>query len=684
MPRENSQLRLGPYNTPLFEIRNQNLISVIFSSFFNRKTMRNLLILSALVLFFTTGLQAQRKCGAEEVLQQQLNDDPEFRSQHEAIEHFTQEFIANGGATDRAVVTIPVVFHVVYYNAAQNLSDAQLQSQLDVLNADFRRLNADASSTPAGFAGVAADCEINFCLATQTPTGAATTGIQRRLTTVNGFSSNNAMKYFAQGGLDIWDRSKYLNLWVCNLSGGLLGYAQFPGGPAATDGVVCDYAYFGTIGASAPFDKGRTATHEVGHWLNCYHIWGDDGTSCTGSDQCADTPNQADENYGCPSFPQVSCSNGANGDMFMNYMDYTDDACMNLFSLGQKARMQALFASGGSRASLVTSPGCQPPSGGSCGTVAGLSATGITQTAATLNWGAVSGATSYNLQWKLNSSSTWTTVSGLTGLSYGLTGLTAATAYNYQVQAVCGTTTGTYSTTASFTTQSSGGGGCVDTYEPNNTRTTAKVIPVNTTFTAQVATSTDNDWYRFSNTSTTRNIKVDLTTLPADYDLKLYRSSTLLATSQNSNTLDEQIKYNTTTVSTSYYAYVYGYNGANSNTQCYTLRASLSASAWRTDGTTDGPVEEIEISAQFENAGFGLFPNPTADQVTVEVPMDADADVQVSVMDVSGKAVIRQHRSMSKGDNQMILDVNNLSNGVYFVQVRNGEQLNTRKLVIQK
>lgn len=648
--------------------------------------MRNLFLSIFALLLFSSAVSAQRTCAAEEVLKQQLIDNPALKQAMENVSRHTDQFVQQGGAQDRTVVTIPVVVHVVYYNSTQNISDAQIATQIQVLNDDFRRLNADASNTPGVWQGIAADCEVQFCMAQQDPSGAATNGIVRKSTTVNGFSyTNDNIKYNSSGGSNIWDRNKYLNLWVCNISGSILGWAQFPGGAAATDGVVIDYAYFGTTGATPPFNLGRTATHEVGHWLNCYHIWGDDGTACTGTDQVSDTPNQADENYGCPSFPTISCSNGPNGDMFMNYMDYTDDACMNLFTNGQKTRMQSLFSSGGSRFSLTTSNGCQAPGGGgSCGTPGSLSATNIAQTTVTLNWGAVSGATSYNLQLKLSSSGTWQTFTGLTSTAQGFTGLTASTSYDFQVQAVCGGTTGSYSSVASFTTLSGGGGGCADAYEANNTKATAKVIPVNTTFTAQIATSSDKDWYRFSNTSATRNIKVDLTTLPADYDLKLYRSGTTLATSQNSGTTDEQIKYNTSTVSSSYYAYVYGYGGAFSNTSCYTLRVSLSASSWRTDGSTDGPTEEIDIPVVFENAGFGMFPNPAANELTVEVPMEADGDVAVSIFDPAGKIALQQHSTLGKGNNQMTFDLNKLPNGVYFVQVRNGEMAKTRKLVIQK
>jgi hypothetical protein len=646
--------------------------------------MRNLTLLLISALFFCGGLTAQhRHCAADEVFQKQLLNDPQFRQNVEEIERHAIEHaleMQNGGVGERIVVTIPVVFNVVWNTTAENISDARLLEQLQVLNDDFRKLNADQSLVPAVFQPLHVDCEINFCLATRDPNGNATTGIRRQNTATTAFIDNDAVKFTSQGGLDAWPSSQYLNFWVCDLSGGLLGYAQFPGGPANTDGVVCDFAYTGVTGASAPFNKGRTATHEVGHWLNLRHIWGD--ANC-GNDLVSDTPTQQTSNGGCPAFPKVTCSNGPNGDMFMNYMDYTDDACMYMFTAGQKARMQALFATGGARVSLLSSLGCSTPSGGSCATPGGLNATGITQTGATLNWGAVSGASSYNVQWKLSTSSTWTTISGVTGTSTPLTGLAAGTAYNYQVQAVCSGGSSAYSAAATFTTQSAGGGGCTDFQEANNTRTTAKTIAVNTNYTAQIATSTDVDWYKFANTSSQRNIKVDLTTLPLDYDVRLFRSSTQVGLSENPGTTSEVIILNNATVSSNYTVNVYGYQGANSNTQCYTLRVSLSSSAWRTDGTTDGQVTEYEIPL-LDVYGFGMFPNPADNHITLDVPLKADTDVHVTVFDATGKAAVQTHRYLTKGDNIIEVDLRALTTGVYFVQVRNGESMNTRKLVIQK
>jgi hypothetical protein len=177
-------------------------------------------------------------------------------------------------------------------------------------------------------------------------------------TKTRSFSTNDAVKQTRRGGSDPIDPANYLNMWSCNLGNGVLGYAQFPGGNPATDGVVMLYSAFGSRAKYSggtyvsKYDLGRTATHEVGHWLNLRHIWGDDGTGCTGSDFVNDTPNQGGANYGCPGFPKTSCNNGTNGDMFMNYMDYTDDACMYMFTGGQSSRAMAVFAAGGPRAAM--------------------------------------------------------------------------------------------------------------------------------------------------------------------------------------------------------------------------------------------------------------------------------------------------------------------------------------------
>jgi hypothetical protein len=255
-----------------------------------------------------------------------------------------------------------VVVHVVYYTTTQNISNTQIQSQITVLNNDFRRLNADRTNTPSTFSSLAADIEVEFCLASFDPNGNATTGITRTQTSKTIFDTQlNDCKYNSQGGKDAWNTSKYLNMWIVpslksGTTTGILGYAQFPGtGIAATDGVVICHNYFGTSGTvTAPFNKGRTTTHEVGHWLNLRHIWGD---QLCGDDLVSDTPTHRDKNFNCPSHPKSNTC-GTSAEMFMNYMDYVDDACMNMFSNGQKLRMRALFNAGGARVGLLTSTGC--------------------------------------------------------------------------------------------------------------------------------------------------------------------------------------------------------------------------------------------------------------------------------------------------------------------------------------
>ncbi len=266
---------------------------------------------------------------------------------------------ANNGrdtVTDEVIV-VPVVIHVLYHMKDENISDDQIFSQIESLNKDFRRRNEDAENTPIPFQQFAADSRIVFCLAKVDPKGRHTTGIIRKYTKDQYWLSDDEMKFSSKGGDDAWDASKYLNIWVCNLFGRTLGYGVFPGGPPERDGLVIQYNVFGTRGnLKASFNKGRTVTHETGHWLGLKHLWGD--ASC-GDDGIFDTPQQQTSNTFCPPFPHKSiCSPNENGDMFMNFMDFTDDACMNLFTRGQKIAMRSQFAAGHPRNSILQSNVC--------------------------------------------------------------------------------------------------------------------------------------------------------------------------------------------------------------------------------------------------------------------------------------------------------------------------------------
>jgi hypothetical protein len=283
----------------------------------------------------------RRQCGAMQAHFRLLEEDPNFRMRQANLERAVARRMASGPVAKTGPTLIPVVVHVVYNTPQQNISAAQIRSQIKVLNRDFRAKNPDKSKVPTPFKGLVADTQIEFVLATKDPNGKPTDGITRTKTTRTSFGSNDSVKFTASEGHDAWPRDRYLNIWVCQLSGGLLGYAQFPGGPAATDGVVVLHSAFGTTGtATAPYNLGRTTTHEVGHWLNLRHIWGDT-EDCSGTDFVADTPNAAGPNFGTPTFPHISCSNGPNGDMFMNYMDYVDDVAMFMFTHQQAERMNA-------------------------------------------------------------------------------------------------------------------------------------------------------------------------------------------------------------------------------------------------------------------------------------------------------------------------------------------------------
>ncbi|HEV7331218.1 MAG TPA: zinc metalloprotease [Flavisolibacter sp.] len=295
----------------------------------------------------SAGSANQRRCAAHDVLQRQIAADPERGRRLEALERIIQERSATlkgkppgsggGGGTPSGLLSIPVVIHVVLPDPSK-VTDQQISSQLAVLNADFQKKNAELTKSGVYLAGYplasVPNCNIQFTQQT----------VIRKRTTVSSFSSNDAVKFNSQGGSDAVNATSALNLWVCDLSGGLLGYAQFPGGSASTDGVVIDYQAFGTTASYLypEFNKGRTGTHEVGHWLNLRHIWGD---SRCGNDYAGDTPLHDGPNYGNPTTTESSfCKGSVTLDMWMNYMDYSDDKSLYMFTTNQKERMDLTLA----------------------------------------------------------------------------------------------------------------------------------------------------------------------------------------------------------------------------------------------------------------------------------------------------------------------------------------------------
>ncbi|MGX5686592.1 zinc metalloprotease [Chryseobacterium cucumeris] len=292
---------------------------------------------------------AQRGCASEEIRQEALKRSPELQQRFAALETNTEKFandVKFGKVLADGTVEIPVVVNVIYRTTAENVSDARIAEQIAVLNADYSGTNTDASKIPTEFQAVSSgDTKVKFRLVNTV----------RKSTTKTGWATNDDMKKASKGGIDATNPTNYLNLWVVGkmTSQGrtILGYATFPESAGLwNDGVVIAAPYFGKTGASSPFNLGRTATHEVGHYLNLRHIWGD--ANC-GNDQVSDTPTQTTANYGKPSYPLYNtCSGVQRSVMFMNYMDYVDDAAMFMFSAGQKTRMQSVVASSGARSGL--------------------------------------------------------------------------------------------------------------------------------------------------------------------------------------------------------------------------------------------------------------------------------------------------------------------------------------------
>ncbi|MEP7265334.1 MAG: M43 family zinc metalloprotease [Bacteroidota bacterium] len=327
--------------------------------------MKKLLI--ALCLF-TVAAQAQEKCLSEILFQEEAKKDPSLFEKRQRLEEFTESWIQqNSNAQQRntssaATYVIPVVFHVIHRGGGENISDAQIMSQINVLNADFRRLNADTGNTPTPWLPIAADCDIEFKLAQLDDLGECTTGITRTYSPLTTNARNNVKS------LIYWPANKYLNIWVVEsientstIVGGIVaGFAQFPGtGPLTTDGIVVRHDYCGTIGTAANTGGfGRTSTHEIGHWFNLRHIWGDE-PNCAQDDFVSDTPLQATYTFStCPAFPFFDqCAATGNGAMFPNYMDYTDAACQNIYTIGQSNRMHAALNSPTSGRNNLWSPG---------------------------------------------------------------------------------------------------------------------------------------------------------------------------------------------------------------------------------------------------------------------------------------------------------------------------------------
>ena len=322
--------------------------------------MRKVIVLFILVVA-TIQMYAQNKCYSTEYMDQEMRNNASLKNSLEEIETFTRQVAANIISNQRSsgtsqIIRIPVVFHVLYHTAEENISTEKIIHQLNALNRDFRRKNSDSVKTPLAFVPLATDMEIEFYFAKRDPLGRSTSGIERKYTPVKYWISDDKMKFNASSGTDAWDTKSYLNIWICKLLGEM-GYSTLPGVELQKDGIVLSNS---SVSSNSNIEStvGRTLVHEAGHWLNLRHIWGD--TFC-GDDFVNDTPKQSTFTVGCHTEIRRTCGNTEAGDMYMNFMDFTDDGCMNLFTKGQKKRARSLFENGAYRQPILSSKAFDEP-----------------------------------------------------------------------------------------------------------------------------------------------------------------------------------------------------------------------------------------------------------------------------------------------------------------------------------
>jgi hypothetical protein len=679
-------------------------------------------VIIASTLFATILSVNAQKCGSMEVYNQHLQD-PAFVQRRQQIEDHTRDFtqFASQNDVQRVVYTIPVVFHVVYQNQTENISDAQLQSQIDVLNEDFRKLNSNFNSTPSVFQGVASDMEFEFCMATVDPNGSATNGITRTQTTVTSFNTNDNVKFNSSGGKNAWPADEYLNIWVADLGNSLLGYAQFPGDAASTDGVVLHYTTVGRPPAN-PFNNaynlGRTATHEIGHWMNLYHIWGNENSGCgnqagsAGTDEVSDTPVQDDATIGCPNWPQVSCSNGPNGDMFVNYMDYMDDACATMFTNGQKTRARAVFATGGARNSLLSSPACgstpPPPPVNSCLDTLRypLPAAEVVYFDATVGY--ICGTNTYLDSAKAER---FTAASPFTIVKGGLFKFAVAEANglnNYQVTfrlyddngagglpgTVLASTTVPLSTISNHVNSNS----YTSVLFANSVTITGNfylgyvVNPASgvelSLYSTENGTSgantayeqfSDGEWYAFD-------------TEPASWGIAITQA--ISAIMQSTNTPATPIINNSggvlsvSNVSGTYQWFLNGnaINGATFSSFTPTTPGTYSVSV--TSGGCSSLSSTLSIStvsiASLLQQSLQIFPNPAKDRLHISFSDPNINEFQLRMVDLTGKMVVDQHYTSHTSGSVIELGLDHLSSGMYQVILVHPTGVLTRKVCISK
>ncbi len=681
------------------------------------------------------------QCGTMQNLERLKKQYPDIERQMAEYEKQIQEWIAKNPnskiGSGQITVTIPTVIHVVWNTTAENISTTICNQIIQVLNDDNGRTNADTTQTPAIWKSIGAPTGAQFCLAQRDPSGAPTTGIERIQTAQTTFTTDDKIKFTAQGGADAWDPTRYFNIWVCDLTPGLGGYGEFPTGTASnTYGNVSDYTVVGT---------GQwVATHECGHCFNLFHIWGDDSGACTGSDAVADTPNQADASSGaCATFPALdACSTVSPGYMFMNYMDYGANGCKNLFTQGQSARTNALLSTA-PYSSWATSNGCTPvvlmsndagapsvttPNGMIC-------ALSFSPIVTIRNWG-TNNLTSCNINYQIDSNPiqvyNWTgNLVSLATIQVTLPGMT--------------TTAGTHSFTCYTTLPNT-----VTDGNPANdaANSTFNVIPVGqpTPFsygfepvafpptgwtldnadlsitwartTGAAKTGAASMW--FNSIAYTCNGCFEIITLPnLDFTslgsvqmtfqvaYRMLSDPTLTPNWSDSLRVDVStdcgatwtnlyFKYSTalTTITPPFSttAFVPGPNDWRLETLNLTPYAGNNNLLLRLKASSDYEnnmyVDDINITGTIGIETIGLkntmtvYPNPSGGNTTIEYSLPEASNVQFLLFDALGKEILNRNEGfVHRGTNKIILEEKSFTgNGIYYVQIKAGNIIETKKI----
>lgn len=684
----------------------------------------------------TYGAFAQEKCLTEILFQEQAKKDPQLLKNREALEAFTEQYVqqqqnSSGNRGASVVRIIPVVVHVIHNGGPENISDEQILDQIDSLNKDFRRLNADTINTPAVFKPLSGDAEIEFRMAQLDPNGNCTNGIVRVYSQLT-FNARDNVK-----ALSYWPREKYLNMWIvssiANTSGApgqVIGFAQFPGGAAATDGVVIKHDYMGSIGTAANSgNNGRTATHEIGHWLNLRHIWGD--ATC-GNDQVSDTPPQAQANLSiCPNWPKLSnCSgNSPNGDMFTNYMDYTNGNCQDQFSVGQCNRMNATLSSSQSGRSTLWSS-------------ANLIATGTNGTAPSVCAPRADflprpsyiceGATVTFSDESWNgpvTSRVWTFPGGTPSSD---TSANPVITYN---------TAGVYDVTLTATNASGSNSKTVQQRVFVSSNTAGSFVPWSEGFESGSFPPT-NDWFKNNNNGTTEWDVNSLAAKTGTFSINLYNFSgaakgtddfitpafNLTNISNTMMTFDlAYARINTTSTNADKLAVYFSTNCGATWTPRYSKSGATlettggvvgndffpNANQWRQESVNLVPITvsgrpNVRFRFEFthdtgnnifidninltglvgidevnaDKANVNVYPNPSSSTTFVDFNMTLSGAVRIEVTDTRGRLISTFTDELPAGAHQYTMPAD-LNAGVYFVRLLFGDNTVTKKVVIQ-